>query len=837
MHKKILIPLLIPALVILLGSCGWQVPTSARVITNPTVQAGFGTKTFALSEYLGIDNISELFGESEDMRVYDYQDGGTTQKYLIHMPIVTVQVDVGDYLDQTFSQDIEPISISIPAVDFSSSFNTTVDIGSIAAGTITQPAPVSLPVAETGTSMTEELPATTLEMAGFDTVTLESGSLDLVLSLDGASAGFSVDIVSIELRNPDTNALISNATPNVAVPLDPGTTTVSLPLALRTIPNRLSLVVEVSISGGTFGTTRNINVASSLNNVVLSGATGIDFAGTNFPISTSIPVSAGSGFHSATIGAGAIDMTLAALPTGWTGFTRNTELSITQTGGLSLTQNPTTDTAINLPLTGETLNTESISVSGNFAISASDASFSGLSGGILTLGSSVATSITNFATLVIDAPSGITDPISYTEPTSPELLDWVQSVTFDRVGMALTLTNTLPAGNDLDITVNSAAFDLVNVENTFTAGATDETLDFVRTNLTYTPGPTMDFTITLEPVGLDDPSAGLLTLSNITPGGDPITISGRVDIIAEWSSASIDANSLAPIVGTFPEGDVIDLSEISSFLGDLEFDEIPVYLYLSGIDAGLQLDGYLEETHGDIPSGLIGSSSSPQTISLVPKGPVFPATGNVFSGTLPEPSITAGVGLEYSFNLAEVLNATPADLVLTYNFQPSGSVIISQTNLTARELTAELVIVLPLALNKADPLAPAEIVIDDLSEEGLDLFDREAGQTDEDMDRVFNSLKEMYLNLAYANSTGITGTVSLRQGAWESEPFTLASGTGDATFRMTEDDFQFIRDTIPFAPDIVISTNDDDLMILRNAEFTMTLTSSISTEVDETFEF
>lgn len=829
--------------IVLLSSCQFEVPQKVQVKTSPTINASLGSHDYLISEYFGMDEILDELGDNEDISVYDFYDSeSTVQKYIVHMPIMEVGLDFDDILDEELGQEIDPVEFVVPEVSFSETITTEIDINSIVSGNFTNIELLPIDIVEPGpTGGTVTLPAQDITIADFDTATFSAGNLEIYMNVPDSTEGFVISVDNLELQDTSGNTLASSTAP---VNVEDGGT-VMVPLAGVTLHGDMRAVLTVTSSGGTIGTPQQIESTVSMTGIQVSSATGLNFTESVSIPATNIPVDAGGTFIEAVIGSGSISMDIAALPAAWTGFTRTTSLDMTQTGGLSLSATNDPSSPLILDLAGKTLNNSDIAVNGNFSLVATDASVSGLDGNPVSITTTVTTEITNFAKLTISAPADLVQTTEYSEPVPQDMKDWVQSVTFDEAGINLTLSNTMPVGvsNDMTVRVNSTAFGITNVENTYTAGSTDQTGTFTNTNFTFTTADhvNMDFSVTIIPAGYNE-GAGTLTLNNISPGAEPISFSGNVEVIADWSEAVVNADALDPISGSFPEAteDPIDLSEIEEYFGtDLLLGDIPLYFYLSGLEntSGITLGGSITADYTSGSNTILASGDPVKFVDIIPDFSSVSEEDHIYSGSLPKPSFIAEEE-SYSYNLSTIFNDRPSDLVLDYSLQPTGTATIyNNEENNFPPIKAEIVMVLPLQLvTTADP---AEIIFDELSSEGEDLFEREPGEENEDLDRIFESLEKITLTMSYNNSTGFAGNIFLRQTGWESDHLTFQAGSNTLNFVLDKtEDVQFIRDTKIFAPDIILEVPGTGISIQRGGSLNIrSLKASAVFDVDQTFEF
>lgn len=854
MRNKSLFVLAVAAIMLFIVSCEpLSIPTKVRIRAKPTVQASLGENTYTIAKYFSISEVSKLFGDSDDMYVYDYTGGpDDTQRYLIHMPIQGVNLNFGEYMNTEITQAIDPVSFTIPSVNLSQSFPITIDLSAEvldSAGTITVP---NIPFVETGsgTAIGASLPSVTATLGGFSTATFSAGSLDLTMSLDGATAGLVLTVTQVAIMDGASTVTSTNTPLNVEAGVE---NTVSVPLTGITLPNSFNVVLTASTQGGTALTPRNIVVTAALNGCEISGATGINLSSTQFAFSEPDIniVDVGSPFISATIESGSISLAipLDSLP----GFTRTTSFNITQptppTSPSGLNLSTTNNSGTPIDLAGQSLNREDISVSGSITLSATNASITGLVNGQLTLTTTITGAITEFTEVTIEVPaelSGITQEI----PIGDEVTDWVNYIRMTEMSLVLSLKNPLPA-NSLTVTANSNAFNFGG-SATF-AAAPNPAAPAVTQQITATWGsydynpntyPEVDFGFSIRPSGYDDTTTPhRITLNNISPG--TLTFSGNIAVNTDWSQASINPPS-TPITGSFPGGsETIDLSVMQDYLGsNLGFGGINLRMYMAGIpSSNFTMIGSIVANYTGDAGGfyVLGSAGSEESLTMVANPPQFTTGMTEYTETLPAGSLPAEV------NISSILNAAPADLTFSYYLTPSGDPVTISNTGSLPPIQLDMVIEIPLALELIDDTETAEIVIDELSKSGNDMFGREPQEigTDGDMAKLFDSLVSMDLSLDIDNTTGLIAQAYLRQDpvnpgdeSWESSRFDLPDGRGTATLSLTKSDIDFMEKTL-FAPVMVIEL-PGNVAIRRTTDtsgyITMNIRVAAVTDVDQTFD-
>jgi hypothetical protein len=533
-----------------------------------------------------------------------------------------------------------------------------------------------------------------------------------------------------------------------------------------------------------------------------------------------------------------------------TGFSRYLDLSLT--GGIVLDGSypvNEADNTVTIDLSGSQLNAGDIQVSGSYHFSASSGAISGMTGDTSTLDISTAVSVTKFESVTVVTDSSFQPTQTIEQPMPTELTDWVSSVLFNQVGIKVTYTSNLPAGNDMNLTVTSDALGLTaangvtttQVLPSGTAVATEA--DFIAAGWDLVPAnySTIGMNVTLAPQNYDDVTHEL-TLSNIAPG-ETLTFSVGIEMVSDWSS--VDITPTTAFSGTFPEENPIDLSSIEDYLPEgISFSSIPVYLYLGGLDGlamrdSLKFNVSLDATYTD--SSLVSQTVpvfTPVTDNgLVDAMPTFTTDADgAFTGTVPAPANTI------QGDLSGALNSRASDLRLNYNLQAS-AITITKAELEAAsstKLKADLVLVFPFSMEVA--AGGATMTFEGMLGDGTkDLFGRETGDTtsNEDMDKVFDSITSMILAMTINNTTGLSGSAVLTDGAGFSKTIPLpaaADGTTSQTLSIDRADVEYIQTHIPFVPQLSFELPGGTMALNPNGGLDVSIIVSTVTDIDQTFQ-
>jgi len=817
--------------------CSHPFLSSVEVKASPTIYAALGTSNYQLSSYVSASTVQTMLGSTSGATAYDYQDSTTIQKFLVHYPLTTVQLDFAQYLNSlnfgsTLAKSLTPGSFQVPSINQTQTQNGSFDLNAPLRSTVNGHLTAqSITVGETGASslVSATVPAVTISLSDFSSATFASGYFQLLFApTTGQSSSFTLKASKISLTDSSGNLLASSAS---SVDLVAGGTA-TIPLTNVTLPGSFKVSITATTSGGSLGKQDTITTTPSLSSdTTVSAAQGVNLATTVNTPAISVPVNTSGTLVSATIGTGSLTITQDALPAGWTGFTRSTTISLAQTGtgGLSLSKNGQTGNTIPFDLSGDSITANPIMVTASSAISATNASFNGLNGP-LTLACTAAVNVGLFSSITVQPGSVFTPTQTFTESLGSQMLQWVQSITFSKIGMQFSVSNTLPTGNPMTIAMTSNALGITGQSPVTLPPGQTTIATFANTNkfvLFPKNAPTLDFTVTFEPQSYN-PVTGQMTLYNITPGSS-LSMGGSVTPSDTWTQAVVSPPS-GGYNGTVPgDGSKINLSTLANYLGsNLTFKTIPAYLYVSGLPTNTAMTGQITAQYAKGPYAVLPNNAPLTMLSAVP---TFP-TGTVFTGAVPSPGSTST-----PLDLSIPLNAEPSDLTMTYNLNSNSVTVTPSTTNSTSTFQADLVVIVPLSLIAA---AGGATLSFDSSMPTTDLFGRNAGQDNSSSNKLLAQLTSLSLTINMTNTTGLVGTAVFTdntQGFTKDLPL-VASGQSSVT--LTSSDIQHVINTVPFVPKLRFtigqgSTSPTEIDIQRGGGIQATVTVSAVTDVDQTY--
>lgn len=446
------------------------------------------------------------------------------------------------------------------------------------------------------------------------------------------------------------------------------------------------------------------------------------------------------------------------------------------------------------------------------------------------------------ATVAVPEGANFNQSVDFEFPEEAKKM--VESVTFlaGKLGFDLTVTSTLPQGNDIDMSIN--AFD----ENLYKTIESNVWSFRTTTDYVLKPEKPLSATIKVTPPGYNE-SEKTMTIKNVAPGTS-YSLSGEAKIIADWKSITLKDTATDPFVGSFPAAgaEPIDLSKFTELLPEgIAFKDIGSALFISSpikkgnsetAGTGLSFKGNVSISGGDGgPIDLIPEESK-NSLSLV--NPVeLPAEGKVWSGDLPTPSVDMGKGI------TDFLNSRPTSLNLNYSLSLGNGTTISKDSLPEDGKTsvkAEIVITLPIKLSvtqnaEFDVFALANIPTD------KDLFGRtEAPATNEQINDLLKMLTSLNIGIDYNNNLGVAlgAKVHLltdKDGKpTVTKDFMLEKGKNTYNLELTGEQIKQVMEAYPFCPRVYVELPSEDVVLEREGGIDLSLGVTAVTDINYIYD-
>ena len=460
---------------------------------------------------------------------------------------------------------------------------------------------------------------------------------------------------------------------------------------------------------------------------------------------------------------------------------------------------------------------------------------------------SVIVELAGFASATVELPEGTNLDVDYTQDWPEEARGLISQVDFEKVTATVNLNGNLPTGNELGITMSSKIFNIS--ESTKTTAINGEAAPL----LFESAGPfvvkpvdsPIDFKMGITLPGYKE-ADNTITIKNVNPG-DTYTLSGNVEINADWENVTVSFEGKGNYSGSFPlEGEEpIDLGFINEKIPEgIELKDIEADIFLSSPDFGetgidLKFNAYIKANEEEI----LGTQAEPEKLN--PSTSLTLPETNIWDKEIPQSSVKMGE------MFTKFINTRPESLKVDYSLSADSAVISREAmeNLESTTVKMELLVKIPLALNvngtEDSPDNSAEgINLDVMKLAGLykegeekDLFGRTESSTDENINQLLDNLKSLTLTVEYDNKIplGFTGTIS-QDGVFTKEVTLKKSSKGTINIELDSDEVKKVMETCPFSPDIKLFLPNGDIVIPEDGAVSFKLYASAATDINYSFD-
>lgn len=460
---------------------------------------------------------------------------------------------------------------------------------------------------------------------------------------------------------------------------------------------------------------------------------------------------------------------------------------------------------------------------------------------------SVKVELAGFASATVELPEGTNLAVDYTQDWPEEARGLISEVDFEKVTATVNLNGNLPTGNELGIKMSSNTFNIP--ESTKTTAINGEAAPL----LFESAGPfvvkpvdsPIDFKMGITLPGYNE-ADNTITIKNVNPG-DTYSLSGNVEIKANWKNVTVSFEGKGNYSGSFPlEGEEpIDLGFINEKIPEgIELKDIEADIFLSSPDFGetgidLKFNAYIKANEEEI----LGTEAEPEKLN--PSTSLTLPETNIWDKEIPQSSVKMGE------MFTKFINTRPESLKVDYSLSADSAVISREAmeNLESTTVKMELLVKIPLALNvngtEDSPDNSAEgINLDVMKLAGLykegeekDLFGRTESSTDENINQLLDNLKSLTLTVEYDNKIplGFTGTIS-QDGVFTKEVTLKKSSKGTINIELNSDEVKKIMEVYPFSPDINLFLPDGVIVIPEDGAVSFKLYASAATDINYTFD-
>lgn len=462
---------------------------------------------------------------------------------------------------------------------------------------------------------------------------------------------------------------------------------------------------------------------------------------------------------------------------------------------------------------------------------------------------SVEVELKGFASATVELPEGTNLAVDYTQDWPEEARGLISQVDFEKVTATVNLSGNLPTGNELGITMSSNTFNIPESKKTtaINGEATPLLFESAGPFVVKPVDSPIDFKMGITLPGYNE-ADNTITIKNVNPG-DTYSLSGNVEINADWKNVTVSFEGKGNYSGSFPlEGEEpIDLGFINEKIPEgIGLKDIDADIFLSSPDFGetgidLNFNAYIKANEKEI----LGTQAEPK--KLDPSASLTLPETNIWDTEIPKSSV--GMGDPFT----KFINTRPESLKVDYSLSADSAVISREAmeNLESTTVKMELLVKIPLALDVSgteDPPDNSEnkgINLDVMKLAGLykegeekkDLFGRTESSTDETINQLLDNLKSLTLTVEYDNKIplGFTGTIS-QEGVFTKEVTLKKSSKGTINIELDSDEVKKVMETCPFSPDIKLFLPNGDIVIPEDGAVSFKLYASAATDINYTFD-
>ena len=453
------------------------------------------------------------------------------------------------------------------------------------------------------------------------------------------------------------------------------------------------------------------------------------------------------------------------------------------------------------------------------------------------------------------------------KPLTDDVTKMVSEIWFDESDFKITYTNTLPAGNDIDLELNSSFLNIKNKNITLTAGKTDEDASFKAPGDDVTSdgkktkngedNATVDFTADIKLPEYDSVNKTCV-LKNVVPSKkdeEPQKYKLCVNVVPhiDWSEALVDLSD-----SDMDKSDEVDtqinFGSMMSALGDdfcrnVKIDSVPVYIYSEKPD----MDAFKDVSIGGKIT-VIGADS----VDLLKEGETLDLSKNRPDLNLDETGKIAQI------DLSKIESACGGDIASTISFSSNDSLKIkydihiagingeknirmkkSDLNGKKTSLANYAYIVIPFVFNVSSDTDMAMPGLGDDSNDGEknDLFGRSEPPTESSMLSFLDAVESFTIFMTSSHipfyydpsqnkeNKSVEFVMDLDSDGFDDDPLNLENGS----YKMSGEDIQSAFEAYPYSPSVKIRFPSGKMSILSDMTFESRIDFQLKTDGEFTF--
>ncbi len=394
-------------------------------------------------------------------------------------------------------------------------------------------------------------------------------------------------------------------------------------------------------------------------------------------------------------------------------------------------------------------------------------------------------------------------------------------------GLRAKYVNTLPAGNNLAISVQSTLFSLDD-ELTIAGGTSSKTKTecLEHPTVDFSSASKIDFKVSL-------PNTQILT--NLEMGKSYTISLSDVEFVCDWDRISVNLSSMDAIdldldLSSLDIQQMLSSADLPDFVKDfvnsIEFEELPVYFYAQKPDDNSALKKVVEglNINGTVALSYDDKDSNPHNEDLLNNGslnfvdPVAWPSGDVtkIKSSDPIASVLNTDSASFNKDLADIINHKPSNLKVTGNISFAGgssqdvyaSTIAELSSSEPAKIALDVAVVLPLKLKQTKPVIfePMKLAYDDWETNNMDLLMRENASTYEEYAQYADLIK--YVRITSKSMNNVIPNIEISADIQDAESGinkTFAIGSGTSTLDFTGEEIRKVMTSYPFHPDIEVT--------------------------------
>lgn len=282
-------------------------------------------------------------------------------------------------------------------------------------------------------------------------------------------------------------------------------------------------------------------------------------------------------FESCVVGQGTL-FTEIIIPSDWTGV--SVSYSFSTTGGLDVSKEKTSGTKKNIELAGKTITKDQINATAQITLTVQP-NYSVSSSPLMLKISSDIESLETLNVKLSDVNTGFQE----TEPLPEGMKDAFSKIYLNSSGVKIDYVNTLPAGNDIELTVKSDFFGL-NKTGDLKAANTQGVLELLSDppskEIDISDSSSYDFGVNISLPGATEPEPQKVSLQDVK-FGDTYQISMNITPVLNWEKIVLKEGFAKNDKKELPFNIKELLSSVSdkNLFANIEIKSLPIYVFFT----------------------------------------------------------------------------------------------------------------------------------------------------------------------------------------------------------------------------------------------------------------